>query len=1153
MLRCAGLSIFRRLAGPTTFILFSAAVLRGAPTPVGLWEFDDASDLLAATTGVDLQLQGTHAAIAGPWAGNGAVRIGLGSYYICSHGIAPNGTGTLVNRYSLLMDFRIDALGPWYCFFQTNPDNANDGDCFIRAGDGGIGVGATGYSSVPSQVNLWQRLVVAVDNEHGIYRIYLDGESILNGSAQPVDGRFSLDPTLLLFADENGEDAPIDVARVAIYDACLSAAEVAALGTVAAEDPSNHAPTVVVTPAGPAATVTGQAETYEFTATDADQDAVRIRVDWGDGGDLSAWSALASAGQPVTFTHAYLQPGTFQIQALAQDACGQAGVWTSIQTVSVTGPVLVEFLTPPYLQNVRTNAIAVMWELNTAVEATVEYGLDTAYGLQAACTHESSGAGTETYRATLTDLEPGTTYHYRALVDGQAGPGGTFTTAPAEPTAFSFAVWSDSQGSNHGTYAADPLEPTKSMFRHMATNGIQFAVTAGDLAENGASYSDTRQYYLDRVALLLGTAVPWFVAWGNHDAGATAVIRRFADLPSQQRAGFTPGYGSYSFDYAGCHFICIDYASMTSDISTWLESDLQSTANRDARFTFLFIHVPPYCELWIDGNAWLRATLVPLMEAYGVDVCFSGHTHEYSRGFLNGIYYCVTGGGSWLDFPEVLVADWTHMTVGGHHAIPGVVKPNAESGGGLINEYVRVEVTESACTVSMLGFAPDGTPLGVFDQFALSNTTSPHPPTPPLIAGPSTVDAFETAAFELTCSAFADPDPGDTHLQSRWRLCRTADVQTAEAVVLEQLTAPGVTNWSVATSNLWPGQSLYASVQHIASDGLASEFAAPIAIRITPDPLYQEDFEDVTEFALPSGWTATHRTTIVNNTSDPDDPQSNNYLTWTVVSTDRLGALGANRLSVPGVVQGNSVYAESDQRSGAQIQFLRTPDFDLREATNVYLVFRSNYMQNQDSLAALEYSVDQGVSWLPVLFLLDANDVIRTTDDLAIDATATFTRVDPDNVPTADGGSTSGGTYGEHILCRPFDTLAPYIQGRVNDDTVESKRVERHRLPAADSQAAVRFRFTLVGTASWFWGIDDFGLYGTPAVADPLQIVSTTAVENGLQLNWTGPAGPYQVQFRAALETGAWEDYGGVIDASQQSAVLPTNQVTGFYRIRLAR
>ena len=52
-----------------------------------------------------------------------------------------------------------------------------------------------------------------------------------------------------------------------------------------------------------------------------------------------------------------------------------------------------------------------------------------------------------------------------------------------------------------------------------------------------------------------------------------------------------------------------------------------------------------------------------MMEKYGVDVCFSGHMHGYERGDLNGVYYCVTGGGSGLDIPEPLVREWPHMTV----------------------------------------------------------------------------------------------------------------------------------------------------------------------------------------------------------------------------------------------------------------------------------------------------------------------------------------------------------------------------------------------------------------------------------------------------------------------------------------------------------
>jgi len=627
-----------------------AASPGGDLEPVGAWEFDDPANLLKASAGNDLVLAGQHIAIPGIGAGDGAARIGIGSYYRCQHGIAPNGGGGFVNEYTLLFDFRIPRLGPWYCFFQTNPANANDGDCFVRASDGAIGVGQTGYSGARAQPGVWQRLLVSVDHATGVYHIYLDGDWILDGAPQSIDGRFALDPTMLFFADDNGEDASIDVTRIAVFNRALTASEAVTLGSPQVNDPTNRPPHVVPGAAGPDLVGTGKVTAFTFRATDPDSEKAQVRVDWADG-EVSSWSDLADSGQAVLHSHAYRLPGKYHLRAIARDARGKLGVWTDIQTIEAEGEVAVELLTPPYLQNVKPDGITIMWECDVALGAEVRYGSGPALdGVQTA-TVVASGAGTHIYRAVLRRLQPRTTYRYEIGVGRTVHPGGTFTTAPAGHTDFSFAVWADSQGSNHGAYAADPLEPTKSMMTHMGASGIHFAVGAGDLAENGASYSDTRQYYLDRVMRRLGGAVPCFPAWGNHDGGRNTVIRKFADLPSQDRPGFDPGYGSYSFDYGGCHFICLDYASAVSDIRTWLEGDLQSEANRQARFTFLFVHVPPYCELWINGDALFRSELVPLLEAYGVDACFSGHTHEYSRGYLNGVHYCVTGGGSWLDLP----------------------------------------------------------------------------------------------------------------------------------------------------------------------------------------------------------------------------------------------------------------------------------------------------------------------------------------------------------------------------------------------------------------------------------------------------------------------------------------------------------------------
>ena len=71
---------------------------------VGKWDFNNSTDLTAASIGSDLTLTGSDQAVAGIDAGDGAARIGAGSYYSCAHGIAANGGGSSVNEYTLVLD-----------------------------------------------------------------------------------------------------------------------------------------------------------------------------------------------------------------------------------------------------------------------------------------------------------------------------------------------------------------------------------------------------------------------------------------------------------------------------------------------------------------------------------------------------------------------------------------------------------------------------------------------------------------------------------------------------------------------------------------------------------------------------------------------------------------------------------------------------------------------------------------------------------------------------------------------------------------------------------------------------------------------------------------------------------------------------------------
>jgi hypothetical protein len=200
------------------------------PQRSGWWKFDNASNLRKAEVGygVDLTLVGTQSAAAGPEAGNGAVLIGKGSYYKMQHQIPANGGGTFVNEYTLQYDFKVPSLGVWHSFFQTDISNSNDGDFFINT-SGNIGVAAVGYSTFKISPNEWYRMVISVKNgSHFI--CYLDGIPLISGNIQDVDGRFSLESLLLIFADENGEDADIYCSELAIWNQALTAGQVSELG-----------------------------------------------------------------------------------------------------------------------------------------------------------------------------------------------------------------------------------------------------------------------------------------------------------------------------------------------------------------------------------------------------------------------------------------------------------------------------------------------------------------------------------------------------------------------------------------------------------------------------------------------------------------------------------------------------------------------------------------------------------------------------------------------------------------------------------------------------------------------------------------------------------------------------------------------------------
>lgn len=216
-----------------------------AASLVGLWEFNDSSNIGRATVGSNLTIVGATPIFSATGtddygktlSGTITTIAGSGNSLRATHGMAGNGGGSFVNEYSIVVDMFSPAgsRDSWRTIFQTNVSNSNDGDLFIRNNTNTMGTADLGYSATFAE-DRWVRLVVSVDNG-SFFRTYIDGVLLTNHTTQAVDGRYSLDPSVLFFADNDTDNAPLQIGAVALYNGALTASEISALGTAGSAIP----------------------------------------------------------------------------------------------------------------------------------------------------------------------------------------------------------------------------------------------------------------------------------------------------------------------------------------------------------------------------------------------------------------------------------------------------------------------------------------------------------------------------------------------------------------------------------------------------------------------------------------------------------------------------------------------------------------------------------------------------------------------------------------------------------------------------------------------------------------------------------------------------------------------------------------------------
>ena len=332
----------------------------------------------------------------------------------------------------------------------------------------------------------------------------------------------------------------------------------------------------------------------------------------------------------------------------------------------------------PYVQNVTTDQAAIVWKTLEPTDGVVSWGPTPALA-----NVEASPRGTR-HEVLLTGLQPATDYFYRVEMDGQVVADGIrFRTAPTTATdTLRFIAFGDS---------GVPTAANAHIAALLARRSVDLIVHTGDVV-----YPGGEEVFYDQVvftpyaATLAGT--PLFPSMGNHDVKTAGGAPYLANWSLPTNPAGDERY--YAFGWGNALFVSInteDPYTAGSPQHTFIESTLASAASNGYAWIIAYMHRGPYSSSTAHGeNPTAIAHLVPLFEAYGVQLVLSGHDHCYERTVpMGGVTYVVTGGGG-NSLYGVGASAYTAFSISAHHL---------------------VEVTISGSTLRIDALAADGSLL----------------------------------------------------------------------------------------------------------------------------------------------------------------------------------------------------------------------------------------------------------------------------------------------------------------------------------------------------------------------------------------------------------------------------------------------------------
>lgn len=311
----------------------------------------------------------------------------------------------------------------------------------------------------------------------------------------------------------------------------------------------------------------------------------------------------------------------------------------------------------PYLQMMSSNGVTIRWQSENKISGVVRYGLKPEELAQSQREVDIK----EEHEIRLAGLQPATKYFYSVGSETEESYKGQeywFKTSPAIKTDLAemkpvrFWVTGDQGYPNviQDQVRDAMLNWVKRNPRSSGNNtALDFWITTGDNAYRSGTNKQFQAGFFEPYKSILRNTPVWPV-YGNHDARRWVFFDIF-NFPTQAESGGIASGSEhfYSFDYANIHFVMLDTqeSDLTDDgeMLSWLKKDLAQTKQQ---WLITFFHHPPYTKGSHDSDSKrdsrgrlisVRKNILPLLEAGGVDLVLSGHSHMYERSALINCHY----------------------------------------------------------------------------------------------------------------------------------------------------------------------------------------------------------------------------------------------------------------------------------------------------------------------------------------------------------------------------------------------------------------------------------------------------------------------------------------------------------------------------------